>query len=87
MGLADPFAWARVAVHSNATWGAGWRSPEASARTIEILHYCWRFFVGEAEAQRAARKIVGILQAEGVPYAVIGGLALNEYGHRRVPVD
>jgi hypothetical protein len=43
--------------------------------------------MGEAEAQKAVRKLVGILEAEGVPYAVIGALALNEYGHRRVTVD
>jgi hypothetical protein len=68
-------------------WGAGWRSPEATARLAENLDYCWRFFVGEAEAQRAARKLVAILEAEGLPYAIIGALALNEYGHRRVTVD
>ncbi len=68
-------------------WGAGWRTSEASARATESLDYCWRFFVGEAEAQKAARKLVGILEAEGVPYAIIGALALNEYGHRRVTVD
>lgn len=68
-------------------WGAGWRTPEDSARTSESLAYCWRFFVGEAEAQKAAQKLVSILEAEGVPYAVIGALALNEYGHRRVTVD
>jgi hypothetical protein len=27
------------------------------------------------------------LEAEGVPYAIIGAFALNEYGHRRVTVD
>lgn len=43
--------------------------------------------MGESEAQKAAQKIVGILEAEGVPYVVIGALALNEYGHKRVTVD
>ncbi len=42
--------------------------------------------MGEAEAQRAAEKIVAILEAENLPYAVIGALALNQYGHRRVTV-
>ena len=45
------------------------------------------FFVGEAEAQKAVRKLVSILEAEGLPYAIIGALALNEYGHKRVTVD
>lgn len=70
-----------------ATWGAGWRSEEATRTLAASTEYCWRFFVGQAEAQRAARKIVAILEAEGLPYAVIGALALNEYGHRRVTVD
>lgn len=43
--------------------------------------------MGEAEAQKAVRKLVSILEAEGVPYAIIGALALNEYGYRRVTVD
>lgn len=43
--------------------------------------------MGQAEAQLAAEKIVAILEREGIPYAVIGALALNEYGHRRVTVD
>lgn len=43
--------------------------------------------MGQAEAQKAASKLVAILEAEGLPYAVIGALALNEYGHKRVTVD
>ena len=43
--------------------------------------------MGESEAQRAAQKIVAILEAENIPYAIIGALALNEYGHKRVTVD
>ncbi len=43
--------------------------------------------MGEAEAQKACERLVAILEAEDLPYAIIGGLALNEYGHRRVTVD
>jgi hypothetical protein len=43
--------------------------------------------MGEAEVQKALFKLVGILDAEEIPYAVIGALALNEYGHRRATVD
>lgn len=42
--------------------------------------------MGEADAQKAATKTVAILEAEGLHYPVIGALALNEYGHRRVTV-
>ena len=43
--------------------------------------------MGEADAQKAVRKLVDILERENLPYAIIGALALNEYGHRRVTVD
>jgi hypothetical protein len=42
--------------------------------------------MGEAEAQKAVRKLVDILERENVPYAVIGDLALNEYAPQ-VTVD
>jgi hypothetical protein len=68
------------------SWGAGWRSSEDEVRLTRSLDYCWRFFVGEAEVQRAVTKLVSILETEGLPYAIIGALALNQYGHRRVTV-
>jgi len=72
---------------SPARWGAATRSSEATARLTASVDYCWSFFVGEAEAQKAVTKLVSILEAEGTPYAIIGALALNEYGYRRVTVD
>jgi hypothetical protein len=68
-------------------WGAGWRSESDTARLSENLDHCWRFFLGHADVQRALEKIVRILESEGIPYAIIGALALNQYGHRRVTVD
>lgn len=38
--------------------------------------------MGEAEVQRAVTKLLSILETEGLPYAIIGALALNQYGHR-----
>jgi hypothetical protein len=69
------------------TWGAGRLAPEAEARFIEGVEYCGRFFMGMADAQKALYKLTAILEAEGLPYAIIGAFALNEYGHRRVTVD
>jgi hypothetical protein len=43
--------------------------------------------MGHSEAQLALRKLTSILEAEGLPYAIIGAFALNEYGHMRVTVD
>lgn len=68
-------------------WGAGRLSAEAEARFVEGVAYCARFFMGESEAQRALYKLTALFEAEGIPYAIIGALALNEYGHRRATVD
>ena len=46
-----------------------------------------RFFMGEANVQRALERLAGVLDREGIPYAVIGAMALNEWGYRRVTVD
>lgn len=43
--------------------------------------------MGEADVQKAVRKVVALLETDALPYAVIGALALNEYGHRRATVD
>jgi len=70
-----------------ASWGAGRVTAEAEARFVEGVAYCERFFMGQAEAQKALFKLTAILESEGIPYAVIGAMALNEYGHRRATVD
>jgi len=43
--------------------------------------------MGNAEAQSALFRLTAILEADELPYAIIGAFALNEYGHRRVTVD
>lgn len=68
-------------------WGAGRLDPGDEARFIEGVAYCGRFFMGLAEAQQALYRLTAILEAENLPYAIIGAFALNEYGHRRVTVD
>lgn len=70
-----------------AEWGAGRLAPEAEARFLQGVAYCERFFMGEAEVHTALFKLLAILDEERIPYAVIGGLALNEYGHHRATVD
>jgi hypothetical protein len=69
------------------TWGAARLDPELQERFLDGVAFCGRFLMGEGEVQRALFKLVGLLEAENVPYAIIGALALNEYGHRRVTVD
>jgi hypothetical protein len=45
-----------------------------------------RFFMGDADVQRALRKLISILDEEKIPYAIAGAMALNEYGYQRVTV-
>jgi hypothetical protein len=46
-----------------------------------------RFFMGEADVQRALERLSRTLADKNIPYAIIGGMALNEWGYRRVTVD
>jgi hypothetical protein len=51
------------------------------------VQHAGRFFMGEADVQRALEKLVRTLDALDIPYAIIGAMALNEFGYRRVTVD
>jgi hypothetical protein len=46
-----------------------------------------RFFMGEADVQQALERLARLLDEKGIPYAIIGAMALNEWGYRRVTVD
>jgi hypothetical protein len=76
-----------AALSGKASWGAGAMPEAEQARLAHGLSYCARFFMGASEAHKALDRLVGILDAEGIPYAIIGGLALNAYGHVRATVD
>jgi len=43
--------------------------------------------MGTADVQHAMKKLVSVLDAAGIPYAIAGAMALNQYGYRRVTVD
>jgi hypothetical protein len=51
------------------------------------VDYSSRFFMGDADVQRALVKIVAELEAAQIPYAIAGAMALNRYGYRRVTTD
>jgi len=51
------------------------------------VEHARRFFMGEADVQRALERLARLLDEMGIPYAVIGAMALNEWGYRRVTVD
>src|SRR5262245_23189081 len=43
--------------------------------------------MGQADVQRALEKLARTLEVEGIPYAIVGAMALNEFGYRRVTDD
>lgn len=43
--------------------------------------------MGNSDVHHAMTKLVAELDAAGVPYAIAGAMALNEYGYRRVTTD
>jgi hypothetical protein len=59
----------------------------AEARFWDGLEATGRFFMGEADVQKALAKLVRTVDEYGIPYAVIGAMALNEFGYRRATVD
>ncbi|HYO11654.1 MAG TPA: hypothetical protein VE685_00485 [Thermoanaerobaculia bacterium] len=62
-------------------------SREREERFFAGAEEATRFFMGEADVQRALERIARLLEEDGIPYAVIGAMALNAYGYRRVTVD
>jgi hypothetical protein len=61
--------------------------PAAEDRFWRGVQAAERFFMGEAEVQKALQRLVELLDAEHIPYAIIGAMALNEFGYRRTTVD
>ena len=43
--------------------------------------------MGQADVHKALVKLVSALEDEGIPYAIVGALALNEFGYQRATVD
>lgn len=62
-------------------------APEREAQLFAGIEKADRFFNGEAEVQRATWKVARILEENGIPYAITGGMALNAYGFLRVTND
>ncbi|HVT16890.1 MAG TPA: hypothetical protein VHQ90_12030 [Thermoanaerobaculia bacterium] len=61
--------------------------PEVEARLDAGIAEAERFFMGESRVQRARDKVARLLHEDGIPYALIGAMALNAYGYERVTVD
>lgn len=62
-------------------------APEREEQFLAGVKEAQRFFMGESKVQEALDKVAHLLEEDGIPYAVIGAMALNAYGYRRVTVD
>lgn len=61
--------------------------PIVEKQLFEGAEEATRFFMGEANVQQALAKLARLLEADGIPYAIVGGMALNAYGYRRVTAE
>ena len=59
----------------------------SEAEFLEGLRFTGRFHLGESPVHAALEGLVRRLDAMHVPYAVVGAMALNEFGYRRATVD
>jgi hypothetical protein len=50
------------------------------------VEYAQRFFMGESNVHSALERLVRLLDEHGIPYAVIGAMALNQWGYKPKPV-
>jgi hypothetical protein len=51
------------------------------------LELARRYFMGDADVQRAARRLAATLSGMNVPYVICGALAVTAYGHARLTQD
>jgi hypothetical protein len=66
---------------------SGYSGSMGAAAVWAGLENAEKFFMGTAPVQQAMRKLVAALDDLEIPYAIVGAMALNEYGYRRVTVD
>lgn len=62
-------------------------TPQQVRSFHEGVAFAEGFFMGVGEVQKALSKVCGALEADGIPYAVAGAMALNAHGYRRVTTD
>jgi hypothetical protein len=62
--------------------------PEAASRAFwDGASFAERFFMGLDEVHKALHRLTAALEADGIPYAIAGAMAMNAHGYRRVTVD
>jgi hypothetical protein len=66
---------------------AGQLSDAAEERFWQGVQAAGRFFMGQADVQKALERLVRELDALQIPYAIVGAMALNEFGYQRTTAD
>src|SRR5437879_3719525 len=51
------------------------------------IEFTGRFHMGTSPVHAALKQLTRRLDASHIPYALVGAMALNEYGYRRATVD
>lgn len=69
-------------MRSTRTLGRG-----AEDRFFEGVRFAGEFFAGTSAVHRALEKLTRLLEEAEIDYAILGAMALNEYGYRRVTED
>ena len=62
-------------------------TPEQSRAFWDGVTFAERFFMGLDEVHQAMRKLCATLEADGIPYAIAGAMALNTHGYVRTTTD
>lgn len=60
---------------------------EAETQFFDGVRHAAEFFMGKADVQRALETLAERLEQLEIPYAIVGAMAMNEYGYRRVTED
>ncbi len=63
------------------------RAPDVSRAFWEGASAAERFFMGLDEVHQALRRLTSTLEADGIPYAIVGAMAMNAHGYRRATTD
>jgi hypothetical protein len=61
-------------------------TPHSLPRT-NFLQEIDRFFEGKGQVQQTLRRLVKRLEKANIPYAIVGGMAVNAHGHERMTKD
>jgi hypothetical protein len=66
---------------------AAYAAPYKAADFRERLRDIDMFFQGNDRVHETMNRVAGKLDAAGIPYAIVGGMAVNAHGHQRTTGD